>query len=92
MKVEGDVHQDSGHMDRNEHNMHKQRRRHMPGLLLAQHIRNKVRTGNKMNTGHTRSSWLEKGCGRRVHGSGRPSIPPSEGLLLHMRNGGLSHL
>ena len=92
MKVEGDVHQDSGHMDRNEHNVHKQHRRHMPSLLLAQHIRSKVRTGNKMNSGHTQSSWLGKGCGRREHGNGRPSIPLSEVLLLHMGNGDLSHL
>ena len=92
MKVEGVVHQDSGHMDRNEHNVHKQRRRHMPGLLLVQHIGSKVSTRSKMNSGHTRSSWLEKGCGRIVHDNGRPSIPPSEVLLLHMGNGDLSHL
>ena len=92
MKVEEDVHQHSEHMDRNEHNVHRQRRRHMPGLLLAQHIGSKVRIGSKMNSGYTWSSWLEKGCGRREHGNGRPSIPPSEVLLLHMGNGDLSHL
>ena len=92
MKVEEDVHQHSGHMDRNEHNVHKQRRRHMLGLLPAQHIGSKARRGSKMNSGHIRSSWLEKGCGRRVHGNGRLNIPPSEVLLLHMGNDDLSHL
>ena len=92
MKVEEDVHQHSGHMDRNEHNVHKQHRRHLPGLLLDRHIGSKVRTRGKMNSGHTRSSWLEKGCGRRVHGNGRPNIPPSEVFLLHIGNGDLSHL
>ena len=92
MEVEGDVHQDTGHMDHNEHNVHKQHRRHMPGLLLARHIESKVRKRSKMNSGHTRSSWLEKGCGRRVHGNGCPNIPPSEVLRLHMGNGDLSHL